>query len=128
MKKALTKWYNYVIAISLIIASLLFALLPAYFYKYSVFGVTSTEWYPEYVILFCAALFLLVGFIWQDLHKANYRRKVKNWDKPIPQEIKDGAWMRCVALFLAAASCATIDFILLFICLPSGVYSIFYII
>jgi hypothetical protein len=127
MKKAFLKWYNYLIAGILTVVVLAIAFVPAYLYKYSVFGVNSTEWYPEYVILFAAALFLLIGFIWQDLHKANYRRKVKNWDKEIPQEIKDEAWMRCLALFLATACCAIIDFILLFICLSFNITSIFYI-
>lgn len=126
MKKAFTNWKNYLIALILVIIALLFAFIPAYAVRYSWFGVVNWDWIPEYPILFCAALFVLIGFVWQDLHKANYRRKVKNWDKELPQNIKDEGWARCCALFVAAAGCALVDLILLIIVVAQGIDSVYY--
>ena len=49
-----------------------------------------------------AALYVLIGFVWGDLHVVSYRRKNKNWDGELPQEIKDSAWVRRMPFYLAA--------------------------
>ena len=51
-----------------------------------------------------AAIYLLVGFIWGDLYVANWRRKTKNWDEKLPDEIKENAWKRHWPFYLAAAT------------------------
>lgn len=51
-----------------------------------------------------AAIYLLIGFIWGDLHGVAYRRKNKNWDDPLPEEIKVSAWTRRWPFYLGAAS------------------------
>ena len=51
-----------------------------------------------------AAIYLLIGYIWGDLHTVIYRRKNKNWDDELPEEIKVSAWVRRWPFFLAAAS------------------------
>lgn len=48
-----------------------------------------------------AALYLLVGFVWGDLHIVSYRRKNKEWDGELPQEVKDSAWVRRMPFYLA---------------------------
>ena len=60
----------------------------------------------QYPILLGAfsAIYLLIGFIWGDLHVANYRRKNKNWDDKLPEEIKVSAWTRHWPFYLAAAT------------------------
>ena len=127
MKNAFSKWFNYVIAIVLFAVAFLAGLLPAYAIKYSWFSVSTgdTTWNPEYPTLFGAALFLLIGFVWQDLYKANYRRKVKNWDGTLSQDVKDKAWMRCTALFVAAGLCLVCALIYLAICAINGVATIY---
>ena len=44
-------------------------------------------YYPALLGAF-AAVYLLVGFMWGDLHSVIYRRKNKNWDGELPPEIK----------------------------------------
>lgn len=55
-----------------------------------------------------AALFLLVGFIWGDLHVVSYRRKNKNWDGELPLEIKESAWSRRLPFYISAAVVFTV--------------------
>ncbi len=50
------------------------------------------------------AIYLLVGFIWGDLYVANWRRKTKNWDDKLPDDIKEKAWIRHWPFYLAAAT------------------------
>lgn len=50
-----------------------------------------------------SALYLLVGFVWGDLHIVAWRRKNKKWDDELPPEIKDSAWLRRTPFYLAAA-------------------------
>ena len=55
-----------------------------------------------------AATFLLVGFIWGDLHVVSYRRKSKNWDGELPPEIKESAWSRRLPFYISAALVFTV--------------------
>ena len=57
--------------------------------------------YPALLGAF-AALYLLVGFVWGDLHSVAYRRKNKNWDDELPPEIKTESWVRRLPFYLAA--------------------------
>lgn len=57
--------------------------------------------YPALLGAF-AAVYLLVGFVWGDLHTVIYRRKNKNWDDPVPEEIKVESWVRRWPFYLAA--------------------------
>ena len=51
-----------------------------------------------------SAIYLLVGFVWGDLHTVAYRRKNKNWDDELPEEVKVSAWTRRWPFYLAAAT------------------------
>ena len=55
-----------------------------------------------------AAAFLLVGYVWSDLYGVFYRRKNKEWDSPLPEEIKTACWVRRWPFFLAAILTFTI--------------------
>ena len=57
--------------------------------------------YPALLGAF-AAVYLLVGFVWGDLHTVIYRRKNKNWDDPVPEEIKVESRVRRWPFYLAA--------------------------
>ena len=48
------------------------------------------------------AVYILVGFVWGDLHTVAYRRKNKNWDGEVPEEIKTESWSRSMPFYLAA--------------------------
>lgn len=62
---------------------------------------TSAFAYPALLGAF-AAVYLLVGFVWGDLHTVNYRRKNKNWDDKVPEEIRVESWVRRWPFYLAA--------------------------
>lgn len=62
---------------------------------------TAAFQYPLLLGAF-AASYLLFGFIWGDLYIANIRRKEKNWDGPLPQEVKDAGWSRKLPFYLSA--------------------------
>lgn len=59
--------------------------------------------YPILLGLF-SAVYLLIGFIWGDLYVVGYRRREKNWDGQLPENIKESAWSRRFPFYLAAAS------------------------
>ena len=61
----------------------------------------STFQYPLMLGVF-SAVYLLVGFVWGDLHIVSYRRKNKNWDGALPEEIKTSAWSRRWPFYAAA--------------------------
>lgn len=56
--------------------------------------------YP-YVIWAIIALYFLIGFIWSDLYKANVRRKTKNWDNKLDEEVIVSSWKRCLPFYFA---------------------------
>ena len=68
---------------------------------------TAAFQYPLLLGAF-AAVYLLVGFVWGDLHIVAYRRKNKNWDGELPQDIKDSAWVRRMPFYAAAAIVFTV--------------------
>ena len=57
--------------------------------------------YPALLGAFAAA-FLLIGYVWGDLHTVAFRRKEKNWDGEVPENIKIESWKRRWPFFLAA--------------------------
>ena len=59
--------------------------------------------YPLLLGLF-SAVYLLIGFIWGDLYVVSYRRKEKNWDGQLPDDVKESAWSRRSPFYLASAS------------------------
>lgn len=69
-----------------------------------------------------AALYVLVGFIWGDLHIVSYRRKNKEWDSPLPQEIKDSSWVRRAPFYLAAITIFVVFMVFEIIFWISGSY------
>ena len=107
MKEVVKQKRHYIIAAALIVITLCVAFLPLYSQLYSWFGKEYDEtkwWNPDFVVVFAVAIFFLIGFIWQDLHKVRYRRITKNWNGPVPDDIKEESWGRCYALFMASAS------------------------
>ena len=60
-------------------------------------------YYPALLGAF-AAIYLLVGFIWGDLYVANWRRKNKNWDDKLPDEVREKAWTRHWPFYLTAVT------------------------
>ncbi len=57
-------------------------------------------YYPAILGAF-AAFYLLVGFIWGDLHIVSYRRKNKNWDDQVPDGVKVEAWIRRLPFYIS---------------------------
>ena len=69
-----------------------------------------------------AAIYLLIGFIWGDMHTVLYRRKTKNWDGPVPEEIKTESWTRMLPFYLGAATTFLVFIIFDIIYLIAGSY------
>ena len=62
---------------------------------------TAPFQYPLLLGLF-AAIYLLIGFIWGDMHTVLYRRKTKNWDGELPPESRTESWTRRLPFYLGA--------------------------
>jgi len=99
MKKAFTSWIYYVIGGALFLLASLIAIVPDIVDN---FVPTMEEWKSEYIFLFIGIIYLLVGFVWQDLFKAKIRHSTKNWDGPLSTDIVDRAWARCTAFYIAS--------------------------
>lgn len=99
MKKALKSWLTYVIAGALFLVAAGVAIIPDIVDN---FVATMEEWTAEYIFLFIGIVYIFIGFVWQDLLKAHHRRKTKNWDGPLPEEIANSAWARCAPFYAAA--------------------------
>ena len=99
MKNALKNWKVYVIAAALAVVGVAtpFIILVITLNLPD----TSPFMYPYLLIAF-AAIYLLIGFIWGDLHAAFYRRKSKNWDGKLPDDVKTSTWSRHLPFYLAA--------------------------
>ena len=69
-----------------------------------------------------AAAYLLVGYVWGDLHGVFYRRKNKEWDGPLPEETKIECWFRRWPFFLAAIVTFTVFMVFEIIYVATGGY------
>lgn len=49
-----------------------------------------------------AALYFMIGFIWADLYSANIRRKTKNWDGKLEEDVLIATWNRRIPWWIAA--------------------------
>ena len=101
MKKSLKNWKIWVIATALAVGGI--AISFGVFFITANFVENFTAEYPILLGLF-AAIYLLVGFIWGDLYVANIRRKTKNWDDKLPEDVKIKAWNRHWPFYFAAAT------------------------
>ncbi len=72
---------------------------------------TSFETYP-YVIWAFIAIYFLVGFVWQDLYKANIRRKTKNWDNRLDDNVITSGWKRGLPFYFAASAILVMGLVL----------------
>ena len=100
MKKAFTKWYNYLFAFLLVCLVLGVAIIPYFTLN------DSTIWprvYISYICLFSAVVYAGGGFIAQDIYRAFKRKESKNWDYPLDDKYIEGAWRIFLPFLLAAA-------------------------
>ena len=105
MKNALKKWKVWVIAAAMSV----FGIALPFIILVITLNMEDTAPF-QYPLLHVAiaAIYLLIGYIWGDLHVVAYRRKEKNWDGNLPDEIKESAWSRRLPFFLACASVFTV--------------------
>lgn len=75
-----------------------------------------------YILMAIVATFLLLGYVLGDLHNANYRRKNKAWDDPLPDEVKASSWKRRLTFFIPAILLLLLVVILEIIFLVTGGY------
>lgn len=98
MKKAFTKWYNYLLALGILIVISCIAIIP-----YFVF-LDDSKWpikFISYVYLFAGVVVFGIGFIIQDIYRAKIRHKTKNWNNPLPDEKVNTAWAIFCPMFTA---------------------------
>ena len=69
-----------------------------------------------------AASYLLVGYVWGDLHGVFYRRKNKEWDGPLPENIRTECWVRRWPFFLACIVTFTVFLVFEIIYWATGGY------
>lgn len=100
MKKALCKWYNYLIALGLVGLAAIVAIVPY-------FAINNSEIWPKvyisYISLFSAVIYAGGGFIAQDIYRGVIRKKTNNWDFPLEDKYIETAWRIYLPLLLAAA-------------------------
>ena len=78
-------------------------------------------YYPAMLGAF-AAVYLLVGYVWGDLKVVFYRRKNREWDSPLPEEVKTDCWLRRWPFFFACILTAIVFLIFEIIYWVSGGY------
>ena len=88
MKKALSKWYNYLYAMLLDAIVACVALIPY-------FAINDSNVWPKvyisYVALLSGVIYAGGGFIIQDIYRAFKRKETKNWDYPLEDKYVDMA-------------------------------------
>ena len=99
MKNALKKWKVWMFTAIMSVGGI--GISFSVFFITANFANNFTVQYPILLGLF-AAIYLLIGFIWGDLYVANWRRKTKNWDEKLPEDIRTNAWTRHWPFYLAA--------------------------
>ena len=107
MKSAFKKWKVWLIAIILIVIAIAVPFI-VLIITLNIEDASPFQ-YPLLLGAF-AATYLLVGFIWGDLHTVSYRRKNKNWDDELPPEVKESAWSRRMPFYIAAVIVFTVFF------------------
>lgn len=98
MKKAFTRWYNYLIAIGILIAISCVAVIP-YFVLNDTSKWSLNSMFNTY--MFAGIVVFGVGFIIQDIYRAKIRHKTKNWNNPLPDTNIETAWKIFCPLFLS---------------------------
>lgn len=101
MKKAFKSWYNYLIALALLLIISCIAIIPYFAF------LDDAKWprqYISYVFLFAGVVVFGVGFIIQDLYRARIRHKTKNWNNPLEEKNLETAWAIFAPLLLAGLS------------------------
>ena len=100
MKKAFTKWQNYLFAFLLVCLAVAVAVIPY-------FGLNDPNIWPRvyisYVCLFAAVVYIGGGFITQDIYRAFKRKESKNWDYPLDDKYIEMAWRIYLPFILAGA-------------------------
>ena len=100
MKKSLSKWYTYLIAVGLVLLAEAVAVIPF-------FAINNTEAWPmvyiSYTSLLSGVVYAGCGFITQDIFRAFKRKETKNWDYPLEQKYLDQAWTIFMPFLIAAA-------------------------
>lgn len=96
MKKAFKTWYNYLIALGLVVIVALIAVIP---YFVNLDDAIWPKQFISYVFLFSGIVIFGIGFIIQDIYRARIRHKTKNWNNPLEDKNLETAWaIFCPAL------------------------------
>lgn len=120
MKQALKSKKVYIISGVLLFLGLLPFIIAIIIY-YASSPQACFEGYP-WVIWGLLSFYFLIGFIWGDLHVATYRKKQKNYDGALPDEIKSSAWKRRLPFWFASGGLLILAIILEIYCAIMAIY------
>ncbi len=101
MKNALKNYRVYIGALVLVIIGLGVPFLVLGISLVPSFNFNQFEGYPWLIAIFMGVYFL-IGYLWGDIKSASYRKKNKNYDGELPEDIKTTCWSRRWPFFLAA--------------------------
>jgi len=101
LKKALKNKKNYIFAAILTFIGFLPIIIEAIL-NIPVLNSGNGEMYV-YATGLIAALYFMIGFIWADLYSANIRRKTKNWDGKLEENVLIATWNRRISWWIAAS-------------------------
>ncbi len=115
MKKAATSLKLNIIAIVLVVGG--FG-IPFGIYWITMIPSLNTSAFPFLYLLWVIALvYILLGFLISDIQIARWRKKEKEWDTKLPQEVKDKAWSIRYPFYLAGV-------VILLICIFFDVWAL----
>ncbi len=75
-----------------------------------------------YVIGIMTIAYFLIGFIWGDVITGRWRKEKKDWDGPVPENIKLRVWKTRWPLYLAAIACLVAFLVLVIYEWATGAY------
>ncbi len=75
-----------------------------------------------YVIGIMTIAYFLIGFIWGDVITGRWRKEKKDWDGPVPENIKLKVWKTRWPLYLSAIACLVAFLVLVIYEWAAGAY------
>lgn len=107
MKKVLKEILTYVFTLLILSVVTAISLIP-----YFLLDQDINKWNYLYVFIGSCGLSLLIGFIAGDIYKFVYRNNFKEWDKPLPNYIKNMSFRISIPFYFSSFVLAIISTIL----------------
>ena len=76
----------------------------------------------NYLLWIFGFVFVLIGFIWGDARGATWRRKNKEWDSKLPDDLNTSIWKTRLTFYIPSVSLIAIGVVFEIIYMVSGAY------